>query len=128
MIPRPPRSTRTDTLFPYTTLFRSHEEIHADREEEVQAPGELVDVEAAGDAIFHIFDAVGDGEGQFLHLRRAGFLHMIAADRNAVELRHLARGVAENIADDPHRGFGRVDIGVADHELDRKSTRLNSSH
>src|SRR3546814_19682476 len=24
MIPRPPRSTRTDTLFPYTALFRSH--------------------------------------------------------------------------------------------------------
>src|SRR3546814_13429860 len=23
MIPRPPRSTRTDTLFPYTTLFRA---------------------------------------------------------------------------------------------------------
>src|SRR3546814_8294094 len=28
MIRRPPRSTRTDTLFPYTTLFRSHE-VHA---------------------------------------------------------------------------------------------------
>src|SRR3546814_19750507 len=27
MIRRPPRSTRTDTLFPYTTLFRS--DIHA---------------------------------------------------------------------------------------------------
>src|SRR3546814_4515920 len=26
MIRRPPRSTRTDTLFPYTTLFRSPEE------------------------------------------------------------------------------------------------------
>src|SRR3546814_14447358 len=26
MIRRPPRSTRTDTLFPYTTLFRSFEE------------------------------------------------------------------------------------------------------
>src|SRR3546814_12610715 len=25
MIPPPPRSTRTDTLFPYTTLFRSHQ-------------------------------------------------------------------------------------------------------
>src|SRR3546814_18549684 len=25
MLPRPPRSTRTDTLFPYTTLFRSYE-------------------------------------------------------------------------------------------------------
>src|SRR3546814_8414876 len=24
MIRRPPRATRTDTLFPYTTLFRSH--------------------------------------------------------------------------------------------------------
>src|SRR3546814_13594804 len=24
MVPRPPRSTRTDTLFPYTTLFRSY--------------------------------------------------------------------------------------------------------
>src|SRR3546814_20802065 len=27
MIRRPPRSTRTDTLFPYTTLFRSNEPI-----------------------------------------------------------------------------------------------------
>src|SRR3546814_7677768 len=27
MIRRPPRSTRTDTLFPYTTLFRSDAEI-----------------------------------------------------------------------------------------------------
>src|SRR3546814_6391758 len=29
MIRRPPRSTRTDTLFPYTTLFRSLDEVHA---------------------------------------------------------------------------------------------------
>src|SRR3546814_3821020 len=32
MIRRPPRSTRTDTLFPYTTLFRSdrhHRKLHA---------------------------------------------------------------------------------------------------
>src|SRR3546814_6801187 len=28
---RPPRSTRTDTLFPYTTLFRSHAEAHLAR-------------------------------------------------------------------------------------------------
>src|SRR3546814_1071705 len=38
MIRRPPRSTRTDTLFPYTTLFRSvfrsldHRAIGAERE------------------------------------------------------------------------------------------------
>src|SRR3546814_12957431 len=30
MIRRPPRSTRTDTLFPYTTLFRSHIELACD--------------------------------------------------------------------------------------------------
>src|SRR3546814_18192887 len=29
MIRRPPRSTRTDTLFPYTTLFRSHANVRA---------------------------------------------------------------------------------------------------
>src|SRR3546814_3983385 len=29
MIRRPPRSTRTDTLFPYTTLFRSPGRLHA---------------------------------------------------------------------------------------------------
>src|SRR3546814_17630464 len=29
MLRRPPRSTRTDTLFPYTTLFRSHDGICA---------------------------------------------------------------------------------------------------
>src|SRR3546814_15131202 len=28
MIRRPPRSTRTDTLFPYTTLFRSVDQDH----------------------------------------------------------------------------------------------------
>src|SRR3546814_7017282 len=31
MIRRPPRSTRTDTLFPYTTLFRSHAKGPADQ-------------------------------------------------------------------------------------------------
>src|SRR3546814_1831399 len=31
MIRRPPRSTRTDTLFPYTTLFRSCRRVRAPR-------------------------------------------------------------------------------------------------
>src|SRR3546814_20448817 len=39
MIRRPPRSTRTDTLFPYTTLFRS---AHSSLEEE---DGELVQID-----------------------------------------------------------------------------------
>src|SRR3546814_9544071 len=37
MIRRPPRSTRTDTLFPYTTLFRS----------ELERPGPLTGVDTA---------------------------------------------------------------------------------
>src|SRR3546814_7245499 len=45
MIRRPPRSTRTDTLFPYTTLFRSDVEIVAQptRQAHVPAPPELGD-------------------------------------------------------------------------------------
>src|SRR3546814_7417746 len=39
MIRRPPRSTRTDTLFPYTTLFRSIRQL-LDREIVVPAPDE----------------------------------------------------------------------------------------
>src|SRR3546814_8361992 len=36
MIRRPPRSTRTDTLFPYTTLFRSREAAEVNRGRRIQ--------------------------------------------------------------------------------------------
>src|SRR3546814_8940734 len=43
MIRRPPRSTRTDTLFPYTTLFRSKDRVSpaqaARRRSRAPAPG-----------------------------------------------------------------------------------------
>src|SRR3546814_10025690 len=39
MIRRPPRSTRTDTRFPYTTLFRSLAEARRYREPEAIPPG-----------------------------------------------------------------------------------------
>src|SRR3546814_8591246 len=42
MIRRPPRSTRTDTLFPYTTLFRSHRPAEDDRSSDHAAAGQLV--------------------------------------------------------------------------------------
>src|SRR3546814_2177185 len=44
MIRRPPRSTRTDTLFPYTTLFRSQRHVGAGHGREFLA--ELLDVRA----------------------------------------------------------------------------------
>src|SRR3546814_10506114 len=40
MIRRPPRSTRTDTLFPYTTLFRSGKRRDADLSEEPRREGD----------------------------------------------------------------------------------------
>src|SRR3546814_5942012 len=38
MIRRPPRSTRTDTLFPYTTLFRSLHHLPARRRRQSAGP------------------------------------------------------------------------------------------
>src|SRR3546814_6936667 len=46
MIRRPPRSTRTDTLFPYTTLFRS--------------VGHLLDLFGDGDRALHLGAEIGD--------------------------------------------------------------------
>src|SRR3546814_5685157 len=39
MIRRPPRSTRTDTLFPYTTLFRSYDRALRSLEKRTHSPG-----------------------------------------------------------------------------------------
>ncbi len=64
-----------------------------------------------------IFHAVGERVGELLHRRRPGLVHVIAADRDRVELGHLRRAISDDVADDPHRGFGRVDVGVADREL-----------
>ena len=98
-------------------LRHLHEEVHADRPEEGQARRELVDGEPGGEAGADVLDAVGERVGELQVLRRPGFLHVVAGDRDRVELRHVGRGVGEDVADDPHRALGRVDVGVPDHEL-----------
>src|SRR3546814_7561612 len=75
MIRRPPRATRTDTLFPDTTLFRSH----AGRERPVVAAGEDLDhaadrfrtIEARARAA-HDLDAVDLVDRQVLERRQPG--------------------------------------------------------
>src|SRR3546814_11876981 len=58
---RPPRSTRTDTLFPYTTLFRSGvQELAADAPVEADAAGDVVHVGA--DLLAEIGDLVDKGD------------------------------------------------------------------
>src|SRR3546814_3464794 len=59
---RPPRSTRTDTLFPYTTLFRSHQQ--GDEEADL--------------AQMHVDDEFSDG------LAHAGVAHRIRKDEGRV--------------------------------------------
>src|SRR3546814_7119605 len=111
MIRRPPRSTLTDTLFPYTTLFRSCGEL-----------AEILLVEGgreAGDgrrgrarivAILLAEFAVDGAGAVFEQLSEAadGFGGLVLA---------LGRGVAR---------LGRRLI--LQRRRDRKSTRLNSSH
>src|SRR3546814_19996918 len=97
MIRLPQRSTRTDTLFPYTTLFR------ANRAEtaallEPWIGSSVIDPELPLPALIDVtFDGTERGR--------------------AVQVRALLEKIA------PH---ARVDEQTA--WLDRKSTRLNSSH
>src|SRR3546814_13786527 len=52
MIRRPPRSTLTDTLFPYTTLFRS-DGGHGIREQRQDGQRDVVEGQAGRDVEFH---------------------------------------------------------------------------
>src|SRR3546814_16016550 len=46
MIRRPPRSTRTDTLFPYTTLFRSERALTSSAASRTAGEADLIDGKA----------------------------------------------------------------------------------
>ena len=94
-----------------------HEEVHPHRPEEGQARRELIDGEPRRDASANIFDAIGQRVSQLQILRRARFLHVIAGDGNRIELWHVLGGIGEDVGDDAHGMFGRVDIGVAHHEF-----------
>src|SRR3546814_10265668 len=83
MIRRPPRSTRTDTLFPYTTLFRSQmddqpqradkgEQQEADRNEPTEQLFQEQDDEFLRDPAVELAfpgQSVAEGVGNLLHLR-----------------------------------------------------------
>src|SRR3546814_13879479 len=68
MIRRPPRSTRTDTLFPYTTLFRSLEQLGQLLHHRA---AELLGVDDGDRAAVVAGHVVADADGQQLN-RRAG--------------------------------------------------------
>src|SRR3546814_3635172 len=123
MIPRPPSATRTVTLFPYTTLFRSSELLDgppdvqhpgggAEHEEQYEQPRPgaepAVQQPADPDADDQRRDqlhADSEGEAQGPPPRRGG--------RALIDMRPRAARLRR-----PKPVF----------EADRKSTRLNSSH
>src|SRR3546814_11390452 len=101
MIRRPPRSTRSDTLFPYTTLFRSVR----DRLDQLPA------------ALAHLLDVRRPGQLGADARRRAGQfeIRLWVAQCQGVPVREAAQAV-DGVEHDRHFA------------VDRKSTRLNSSH
>src|SRR3546814_9819580 len=62
MIQRPPRSTRTDTLFPYTTLFRSA--YIADREKRFDAILDVLELQYAHTPFTVVDLACGPGRSE----------------------------------------------------------------
>ena len=58
-------------------------------------------------------DAIRQGEGHLLHRRRARFADVIATDADGIPARHLLSSIGEDVGDQAHRRFGRVDVGPA---------------
>src|SRR3546814_8813405 len=109
MIRRPPRSTRTDTLFPYTTLFRS--EVGRDHRPPVFRRHAVQGAVARDAGVVH---QDVDRAELSLHLGDACLAGGEIADIPFVD------GNAVLVLELPRR------VIVA--AVDRKSTRLNSSH
>src|SRR3546814_969836 len=134
MIRRPPRSTRTDTLFPYTTLFRSTSTAVGKAADvsvgEDGSVGGSVSVNGQGSAST-VIDGTVDGNVSLTS----------TATNNAYDYASTLTGYTSsdtNVgAGCPATGAagatGTVDgnftaIGDNSAVLDRKSTRLNSHH
>src|SRR3546814_11571561 len=97
MYRRPPRSTRTDTLFPYTTLFRSV--AVADDPERAVADKLIVGENLLGEATHHRFE--GDEPdfvaGKLDEARQRGRQHQQLADQFAAPLRLQVEHKAQEI-------------------------------
>src|SRR3546814_4125027 len=119
MIRRPPRSTRTDTLFPYTTLFRS---IREQREPDREKFQFTLSADYENETWQHIVDCIEDyardltvSYRRILDYAKEGIVQCalngtLDSDMNTLDMQEM------------------VNLGVGEEEEDRKSTRLNSSH
>src|SRR3546814_5319197 len=140
MIRRPPRSTRTDTLFPYTTLFRSerrgvgaarHLQLRIDQRhvrldpEAREEAGKEVELLTIGDLQP---DDVGTGPVRLLRKAEHRVVATAIAGVEQSEALRIAR-VLDEFRKHAHRKQPALCVIPFGHSVeDRKSTRLNSSH
>src|SRR3546814_14523461 len=117
MIRRPPRSTRTDTLFPYTTLFRS-------KHEAPEVPMALQDAQRAISIVRH--HAIEYG----IDPDKIGVMGFSAGGNLAVLSSTAFNARSYEPVDASDQASSRPDFAIPVYpgHLDRKSTRLNSSH
>src|SRR3546814_13497927 len=117
MIRRPPRSTRTDTLFPYTTLFRSvddravvtalavdqHEDMDARKAAKARGARQAVERRAAHGRRL---------EGRHELRQRVAQLHAAAELFTLFAADHVSRGRARNDGTRLDAGAGDADFGL----------------
>src|SRR3546814_15094977 len=124
MIRRPPRSTRTDTLFPYTTLFRSlYEAVSAGR----RLAGMEHWLPLFEERLDTLFDHLG---GNDLIVREAGTAPAADQRFEAIADYFQNREKAMSAESGSYRPLP-PELLYLDKDrwsADRKSTRLNSSH
>src|SRR3546814_10317747 len=109
MIRRPPRSTRTDTLFPYTTLFRS------------VLQRELDQLRALGVALLAEADVAGVDAvlGESFGAGRLVGEQMVAGVVEVADQRHLDAHHRQLLDDARHDGGG---LGVVDGDRSEEHT------
>src|SRR3546814_9008371 len=105
MVRRPPRSTRTDTLFPYTTLFRSNAETEAalttmpgfedyrararailDDEQQIAAPEDVL-----GDTVTNLWRDASNPRGLWRIASLASYTAGKRSEEHTSELQSLMR-------------------------------------
>src|SRR3546814_13986427 len=102
MIRRQPRSTRTDTLFPYTTLFRS------------TSPEEILDKDNLFNTMLWYYPETKAG---------VSFLY-----KNSLWIFKNKTPIVDGPTADDWTVADKQSVIVCPSGTDRKSTRLNSSH
>src|SRR3546814_19452897 len=119
MLRRPPRSTLTDTLFPYTTLFRSRALDSGARELDETLPMSLSRLDERFDKTMRIM-ADASPEAEKLEAVTDAILGRVNEAEEMI--RTQATLLKEWLSSaEAHLVTKRI-------EVDRKSTRLNSSH